>query len=286
MKKTVSLLIVTLLISTFAIPVLANSGQYDRCLEEKLLTYADVRIGNCYTTDFVNGWEDTGLRIKEWPIDGEVYAYIEVYSEDLSDLQGVQITHRWMYDNGSGLVNVWDWNYVVPEPWTSCWSYTYWQIGLDFGKGWGYIEILANDVSIGKTNNYAMDNTAPNTPTITGDIKGASGEAHDYTFSATDPDGFDIFYVIDWGDGSEEVTIGPFESGESTIESHTYAEDGDYTIRCKTVDLVDAESEWATLEVSMPRIKAINLFLERLMERFPILEQILLSIYDKLTGFY
>ena len=50
-----------------------------------------------------------------------------------------------------------------------------------------------------------------------------------------------------------------------------------------------AESEWEDpLSVSMPKNKAINpfiLFLERLMERFPILEQILQPIYDKLAGF-
>jgi len=276
MKKTVSLLVMTLLISTFAVPVLAGSDEYNG---EKPLNLADVIIGNCYTTDWIEGWENTGLRIKEWPIDGEVYAYIEVYSEDLSSLQGVYITHRWMYDKGSGLQNVWDWNWLIPEPWTSAWSYTYWSIGLDFGKGWGYIEVLANNVSIGKTNNYAMENTAPNTPMITGDAEGTTGEAYEYTFSATDPDGFDIFYVIDWGDESEEVTIGPFESGEAAIESHTYAEDGDYTIRCKTVDLVDAESDWAELEISMPKTKEIKSPLHRFFEEhtrlFPLLRQIL-----------
>ncbi|MCK5030578.1 MAG: hypothetical protein KAR64_03855 [Thermoplasmatales archaeon] len=47
------------------------------------------------------------------------------------------------------------------------------------------------------------------------------------------------------------------------------------------------ESPWSDpLPITMPKNKAINpflLILERLMERFPILEQILQPIYDKLA---
>jgi len=47
------------------------------------------------------------------------------------------------------------------------------------------------------------------------------------------------------------------------------------------------ENPWSDpLAISMPKNKAINpflLFLERLIERFPILEQILQPIYDKLA---
>ena len=51
----------------------------------------------------------------------------------------------------------------------------------------------------------------------------------------------------------------------------------------KAKDVMGEESDWATLKVTMPKNKAINpflLFLERLMERFPIMEQILQPIYD------
>jgi len=52
------------------------------------------------------------------------------------------------------------------------------------------------------------------------------------------------------------------------------------------IDKQSIGNDCTTLEVTMPKNKAINpflLLLERLMERFPILEQILLSIYDKLA---
>ena len=263
-KKIVGIFIMTLFIMVAVLPLVVG------------VTQQDVTLGNCYTTDYVNGWQDTGLRIKEWPIDGEVYAYVEVYADNL---QGHVITHRWWYDNGTGLENKWEWDWEIPEPWTSAWSYTFWQIGLDYGKGWGYIEVLADGESIGKSNNYAMDNTQPNIPEITGPNKGKAGEPIDYTFSATDPDGFDIYLCIDWGDESGEICLGPFASGEEITESHTY-EEGDYIISCYARDLVDSESEEATLQVSMPKSKGLSFtnFLDSLLERFtnafPILRYI------------
>ncbi len=63
----------------------------------------------------------------------------------------------------------------------------------------------------------------------------------------------------------------------------------EYEIHVKAKDEYDLESLWSgSLPISMPKNKAINpfiLFLERLIERFPILEQILQPVYDKLTGF-
>jgi len=67
---------------------------------------------------------------------------------------------------------------------------------------------------------------------------------------------------------------------------HTWSEDGIYCLRVKAKDNNGLESGWGTLEVTMPKNKAINpfiLFLEKLIERFPILEQILQPIYDKLA---
>lgn len=267
-KKIIGIFLALMIIATTALPVLGMSGQLNGQSKKNTLVNADVTLGTCITTDWVNGWQDHGLRIKEWPIDGKVYAYVEVYADDLSN---VNITHRWWYDNGAGLVNIWDWNWVIPEPWTSAWSYTWWQIGLTYGKGWGYIEVLADGVSIGTSNNYAMDNTPPNKPIITGPTEGKTGESTDYTFSGTDPDGFDIYYCIDWGDESGAACLGPFASGEEITESHTWAEDGDYTIRCTVKDLVDSESEEATLGISMPKSKDVNFnnFFDRLFERFP-----------------
>ena len=130
-------------------------------------------------------------------------------------------------------------------------------------------------------------NLPPEKPSITGETNGKIGEIYNYTFTTSDPDGDKVYYYIEWGDDSVEEWIGPYNSGEEITLGHTFAEEGRYTIQAKAKDILDEESEWATLKVTMPKNKAINpflLFLERLIERFPIMEQILQPIYDKLTG--
>ena len=81
-------------------------------------------------------------------------------------------------------------------------------------------------------------------------------------------------------DGSITVTVSVVAPDEKEQEFS-----GKITIVNK-----DNSSDYETINVFLttPKNKAINtsflLFLERLMERFPILEQILQPIYDKLTG--
>jgi len=84
----------------------------------------------------------------------------------------------------------------------------------------------------------------PNTPAITGDTKGKAGIIYEYNFTATDPDGDDIYYYIDWGDGSNSSWLGPYESGMAISAEHSWSE-GTYEILVKAKDIHDAESEWS-----------------------------------------
>ena len=77
--------------------------------------------------------------------------------------------------------------------------------------------------------------------------------------------GDDISYCINWGDGTEEVCIGPFLSGEEQTVSHTWSEDGDYEVKLKVQDVFGAESEYTTFQVSMPKQKQFRLFLYELL---------------------
>jgi len=104
-----------------------------------------------------------------------------------------------------------------------------------------------------------INNVPPNTPEITGSTSGKNEIEYEYTFITTDPNEDDISYCIDWGDDSEERYIGPFPSGEEQTISHTWSENGVYVIKVKAQDIYGAESEWATLEVSMPKVKTYNL---------------------------
>jgi len=129
---------------------------------------------------------------------------------------------------------------------------------------------------------YAFEdppNDPPNKPTITGEINGKAGESYAYTFVATDPDVNNVWYFIEWGDNQFEEWIGSYESGEAVMLEHSWDEEATYTIKAKAKDIYDAESEWATLTVSMPKNKVLtsSLFL-RFLERFPILQKFLILI--------
>jgi len=95
-------------------------------------------------------------------------------------------------------------------------------------------------------------NDPPNKPTITGPTNGEAGQSYDYDFIAIDPDGNDIRFYIKWGDGFEDGWLGPYASGTAITKSHTWSDEGYYTIEAKAKDIHDEESEWGTLTVSMP----------------------------------
>jgi len=104
----------------------------------------------------------------------------------------------------------------------------------------------------------------PYTPGIDGPGGGITGIEYDYLFHAEDPEEEELYYLIDWRDGDSEEWIGPYASGEDVIIGHIWEEEGTYTIRVKAKDVNHLESDWGTLEVSMP-LKHQTL-LERIME--------------------
>lgn len=61
----------------------------------------------------------------------------------------------------------------------------------------------------------------------------------------------DVYYYIEWGDNDIAEWIGPYNPGKEITLSHTWSEQGIYTIKAK--DIYDAEGIWTYLEVTMPR---------------------------------
>jgi hypothetical protein len=96
-------------------------------------------------------------------------------------------------------------------------------------------------------------NQPPTPPDIQGRTGGSVGEEYCWTFTSTDPDGDDIYYYIDWGDGYI-TTTDCFPSGTTVEECHTYSEQGSYIIKAKAVECPPGtlESDWSTLTVTMP----------------------------------
>jgi len=125
----------------------------------------------------------------------------------------------------------------------------------------------------------AAANQPPSAPDIEGKTSGTVGVEYSYGFCSTDPDGDNITICISWGDGTGDVCIGPFESGTCVYATHTWTMQGTYIIKAQASD-GQAESDWSTLDVTMPRSKIVqNLLIQRFFEQFPnvfsILKQLL-----------
>ena len=98
-------------------------------------------------------------------------------------------------------------------------------------------------------------NDAPYAPSISGKTRGKAGIEYEYTFTATDPDGDDVSFYVEWGDDTSSGWT-EFVSSEAEVKlKHTWVEEDTYTIKAKAKDIFGAESGWSTLEVSMPNTK-------------------------------
>ncbi len=97
-------------------------------------------------------------------------------------------------------------------------------------------------------------NQPPNAPIIEGPTAGTVGEEYSYAFLAADPEGGDISYWIDWGDGNNTGWIGPYSSNDVVNVNYTWFENGLFEIRAKTKDIFYDMSEWTTLLVAMGNV--------------------------------
>ena len=142
---------------------------------------------------------------------------------------------------------------------------------LDANNYTGTIYNMLGGFEAWKTAGYpTKPNIPPNTPVITGDIKGKVGEEYSYSFITTDVDSDDVYYYVNWSDNTTNQLIGPYLSGEEATVNHTWYEQGTYTVKVKARDPYGAESDYATLEIQMPcPYKPTLQFLEWLLERFP-----------------
>jgi len=207
---------------------------------------------------------------------------------------------------GANAGGIWELNFEIDEYTQSHTSnmlgyYPGVQCGIDYSRllqGWTNPDITTihhpyalaadeNDVFVtgwsGKVEEicYNIENDPPTAPIITGETQGQYGEEYNFTFYSVDPEGQDVWYYIEWGDGENEGWIGPYPSGEEITRAHTWDSRGTYVIKAKAKDTIDEESEWGSLEVKMPFNQKVNNFpilkwiLYKFPYVFPLLRQIL-----------
>jgi len=127
--------------------------------------------------------------------------------------------------------------YALIEMYTNgLWYYPYYET-FEWGALWG-------NPNLGMVTTYY--NKPPETPSQPdGPTEGS--EDIEYTFSATtsDPEGEKIYYMFDWGDGTNSDWIGPYDSGKTGEASHIWSDAGEYEIRVMAKDINDSKSDWS-----------------------------------------
>jgi hypothetical protein len=66
-----------------------------------------------------------------------------------------------------------------------------------------------------------------------------------FTSSTTDPDGDNIDYLFDWGDGTDSGWVGPYGSGQTGQASHAWTELGEFQVKAMARDQYGILSEWS-----------------------------------------
>jgi hypothetical protein len=143
----------------------------------------------------------------------------------------------------------------------------------DEGQGWekiDYEELPECDFAF---KIYGL-NEAPNAPSIDGPTDGIIDIEYFYNISSIDAEGYDVWYYIEWGDGSTDNWIGPFASGENEIVGHTWSKKKTFDVKVKAKDIHGFESDWATIKVTIPKSNIYNWWMNW-FERFPLIQKLI-----------
>lgn len=168
------------------------------------------------------------------------------YLTSATDLENHMIQYGW--DWGEGSTVEWTGFYTSGE--TCSTSHTWVQPGVYD------IKVQARD-ELGAESPWSqilsvlMGNRAPMTPsTPSGPIIGWHGIEYTYTTNAIDPDGDNIKYYFDWGDGSGGWT-NLYPSGITGNSNHTWSIPGTYAIKAKAQDEYGDNSSYSNPSLSV-----------------------------------
>lgn len=200
-----------------------------------------------------------------------------IFSSSSTDPDGDQIFYMFSWDDGTSSQWLGPYSTGVTASASHSWS----------ELGTYNVKVKAKDTN-GATSDWSQPheisivlNDAPDIPTISGPGTGAPGKNYLFKMQTVDINGDDVYYFIDWGDGTTTEWIGPFASGTQATTTHSWSEEGTYTVKVKAKDIAGDESDWGTMDVVMPFNYRFSLqtFLENLFEMFPrlflVLQQLL-----------
>jgi len=99
--------------------------------------------------------------------------------------------------------------------------------------------------TLGELAQAQISNYPPENLTLDGQNSGCEGEELTFSFSATDPEGDDIYYFLDWGDGTNSGWIGPYVSGETGETTNSWDTVGTYNVKARAQDINNKLSDWS-----------------------------------------
>ncbi|MDH7517694.1 MAG: C25 family cysteine peptidase [Candidatus Thermoplasmatota archaeon] len=149
---------------------------------------------------------------------------------------------------------------------SNLWAYLKYET-FEWGALWGNPDLTT----------AIFENHPPEAPEISGETNGQSGTTYIYSLITTDLDDDQVYYYVNWGDGTNSGWIGPYNSGEQKTTSHSWSEQGTYQVKAKARDTHGAESNWTTLDVVMPINHIVNHPIQLPLKYFatPIIKQTL-----------
>jgi hypothetical protein len=68
---------------------------------------------------------------------------------------------------------------------------------------------------------------------------------YNYSVVTTEPEGEDVYYYIEWGDGTNTEWLGPFNSGTPTSAQKSWSVGATYTVRTKAKDINQVIGNWS-----------------------------------------
>jgi len=147
-------------------------------------------------------------------------------------------------ENNSGAFS--NWQFGVGHAWSKDqmapmidWDYSY-------GTWRGVIEcclLFGDPAQMFKSPTPSQPPTQPIKPV--GQTLGIWNVEYTYTSSATEPDGEQLFYLFDWGDGTTSGWLGPYSSGATGTASHSWTALGTYNVKARARDVWGAGSKWS-----------------------------------------
>ena len=85
----------------------------------------------------------------------------------------------------------------------------------------------------------------PDQPIINGPLSGNVGVSYDYYVSAIDPDSDDVYYNVDWGDGTTYGWVGPYPSGMNVSIEKIWGHPDLFKVKVIAKDLWSLKSNWS-----------------------------------------